>query len=355
MINQLKIRAPYISTNIGYMKPQKYLNDLKANVEKEPDLNTPMGAQLELTYKCNHKCIHCYNNSADTNWNYDEMLTLDQWKDVCKQLTDMGILQCVISGGEPLLLGDDLFEIMDALYEKQVKIVFISNGMLLDEHKVKKLSKYKFDWFQLSIDGCSKETYKIMRGVDGFEKAVNALYMLRKFEIPITIAHAVTKVNLHELEDMIDFAYNMGAIKLVISPFELVGRAILNSDKLKLSDEEYKTVYTILKRKANEYAGRMEISIPPESVVSLYSDLYKKNSIMLVRPNGDVKFNCLSPFKMGNVKETTMKEMWMTIGKKINTHPRVIEYANQITDYEDFATVKPRINIDEDELLTEEK
>lgn len=355
MIEDLKIRAPYVSTNIGYMKPQKYLSDLKKNMNKEKELNTPLGAQLELTYKCNHRCIHCYNNSADNKWDYEGMLTVKEWENVCEQLNELGILQCVISGGEPLLMGDDLFSIMDVLHKNKVKMVFISNGMLLDEKKVEKLRKYKFDWFQLSIDGCSSETYRIMRGVDGFEKAINALYLLRKAEIPITIAHAVTKVNLHELSDMVDFAYNMGAVKLVISPFELVGRAIVNSEQLRLSDEEYIQVYSLLKSKMNEYAGRMEISVPPESVVSLQSDLYKKNSVMLVRPNGDIKFNCLSPFKIGNVREKSLKEIWETIGKSVNSHHRVIEYANQISDYDDFRVVKPRINIDDDELLLEEK
>lgn len=354
MIEGLNIRAPYISTNIGYMKPQKYLKDLEKNVKEEEYLDTPLGAQLELTYKCNHKCIHCYNNSADSMWDYDGMLTVDEWRQVCNQLNELGIVQCVVSGGEPLMMGEQLFDIMDVLHKNKVKIVFISNGMLLDEEKVKKLSKYKYDWFQLSIDGCSPETYKTMRGVDGFEKAINAIYLLRKENIPVTIAHAVTKVNFQELENMVDFSFQMGAIKLVISPFELVGRAITNSSKLALSDEEYKEVYNILKRKMNEYAGRMEISVPPESVVSLHANLYKRNSIMLVRPNGDVKFDCLSPFKIGNVKEDSLKDLWNDLGKKVNSHPRVNEYANQITDFGDFATTVPRINIDEDELLKKE-
>lgn len=354
MIDELNIRAPYISTNIGYLKPQKYMKGLKTQIESEKSLDTPLGAQLELTYRCNHRCIHCYNNSADSKWNYDGMLNVDNWKDICRQLNDLNIVQCVISGGEPLLMGDSLFEIMDILHENKVKFVFISNGMLLTEEKIHYLKKYQFDWFQLSIDGCSRETFKKMRGVDGFGNAINALHLLRKANIPITIAHAVTKVNYHELEDMVDFAYQVGATKLVISPFELVGRAILNSGVLELSDEEYKAVYIILKKKINEYSGRMEISVPPESVVSMHSNLYKRNSIMLVRPNGDVKFDCLSPFTIGNVRTNSLKELWNDLGKDVNEHPRVIEYASQITDYRNFATVKPRINIDDDELLRKE-
>lgn len=68
----------------------------------------PTGVQLELIYKCNHRCIHCYNKSGGAH--EEKELNIEQWKAIAERLGELGIFQCVISGGEPTLLGDDLQE-----------------------------------------------------------------------------------------------------------------------------------------------------------------------------------------------------------------------------------------------------
>ncbi len=36
----------------------------------------------------------------------------------------------------------------------------------------------------------------------------------------------------------------------------------------------------------------------------------KSNDVLLIRPNGDVKFDCIAPFKIGNLKEETLQDIW---------------------------------------------
>lgn len=351
MFENLTIKAPYVSTNRGFIKPVKYLKDLMEEDKNTKELPGPLGTQLELTYRCNQRCLHCYNNSASNDAAYSDMLTLDEWKNVCHKLVEAGVVQVIISGGEPFVFGDGVFELMDILHAGGVKFVVISNGMLVNEERVNKLKKYHYDWFQISIDGASPETHNKMRGADAWELAVNATHLLKKAQIPFAVAHAVTKINYHELEEMVNLAYQLGAKKLVISPYEVVGRAILNNDELKLSDEEFIQVYKDLKVKASEFSGRMEISVPPESVVSVHAHKYQKNSVFLIRPNGDIKFDCMSPFKLGNVRKDELQTIWELLGKGIYTNPRVLDYMEQIKTNADFMNVHPRINIDSDELI----
>lgn len=351
MFEKLDIVAPYVLLANAFVSPTEYLKHLADENKKMPYCNVPMGAQLELTYKCNQRCIHCYNNSASETLNYTSMLSASEWRDVVQQLKDMKIMQCIISGGEPLVLGDLLFELMDILHEAKVKFIVISNGMLLNEANVLRFKKYAFDWFQISIDGFTAKTHDTIRGVSSWDKAIEATYLLKKHNVPLVVAHAVTKINLHEIDDMIDLAYKLGARRIVISPFELVGRAISNVDKLELSKDEMHSVYTSLKKKHEIYVGKMEVSVPPETVVSVHANLYQKNSVLLFRPNGDIKFDCMSPFKIGNTRNDKISDVWKHLGRTVNEHTKVKEYANSITSQSSFLSVYPRINLDDDELL----
>lgn len=309
-----------------------------------------IGMQFELLYRCNQKCIHCYNQSGLENNNNTTGLSLEEWKDIAREAGEMGIFQCIMSGGEPLLMGDGLFEIMDILHEYGVTFIVISNGMLLNEHNINKFAKYRYNWFQISIDGSRPETHDYIRGAKSFEKAINAANLVKQAGFPLVIAHAVMKKNKDDLAEMIDLAYMLGATRIVTGPFSYMGRAILNSEDIELSDEEIQSAYNIIDEKAGEYKGRMEVSMPTEELVSLRTKLAEPNSVLLVRPNGDVKFDCVSPFKIGNVRENSLRDIWVK-GKEVHSHPRLIEYVNQIKSHRDLLTTKPYINVDPDEQL----
>ncbi len=79
-----------------------------------------------------------------------EELSINQWKMIAKRFGELGIFQCVISGGEPTLLKDDFFETMDILASYDVKFIFITNGMLLDEDYVNKLKSIIINGFRLA-------------------------------------------------------------------------------------------------------------------------------------------------------------------------------------------------------------
>ena len=60
---------------------------------------------------------------------------------MARELGELGIFQCVLSGGEPTLLGDSLFEIMDILNEYNVKFIGNTNGMIINEQNIEKFKK----------------------------------------------------------------------------------------------------------------------------------------------------------------------------------------------------------------------
>lgn len=268
-----------------------------------------------------------------------------------KRLGEIGIFQCVISGGEPTILGDSLIEIMEILDGYNIKFIFISNGFLLDEKFIKKLSKFKYTWFQISIDGSRPELHNYVRGVDCWEEAIRAANLVKRAGLPLVISHAVVKKNYLYLDEMIDLSYLLGASRMMTGPFTYTGRALINGDELELSKEEKIKVYDLIAEKTEKYKGQMEVLASAEEPVGLRVKASEVNGVMLVRPNGDVKIDCIAPFKIGNVLEEDIYSIWNSIGRDVWQHPRVIEYVNNIKTSSDLKNVKPRINLDDDELL----
>ena len=101
----------------------------------------PITLQFELTGQCNLKCKHCYNRSGDAD--RETLMTPEKWCELSRQIvSDGGIFQCIISGGEPLLLGEKLFDIMDILHDDGTSFVVISNGLLLTKKFARRFNKY---------------------------------------------------------------------------------------------------------------------------------------------------------------------------------------------------------------------
>jgi MoaA/NifB/PqqE/SkfB family radical SAM enzyme len=61
-------------------------------------LGTPLSVHLDVTYRCNERCVHCYLDHED----HGEMTTMEI-KDLLEQLAGAGVFFLTLSGGEILL------------------------------------------------------------------------------------------------------------------------------------------------------------------------------------------------------------------------------------------------------------
>src|SRR3972149_1723987 len=97
----------------------------------------PYSIQFELTFRCNLRCNMCYNGSGPKR---PGELSGEEWLDVVRQAIDIGILEAIISGGEPLLKGSKLVRrILGMLTDAGVSIHLITNGTYVTEEFVKSL------------------------------------------------------------------------------------------------------------------------------------------------------------------------------------------------------------------------
>ena len=307
----------------------------------------PVTLQFELTGACNLKCKHCYNRSGDPDRVQQTKMSPAKWKELAKQIvSDGGIFQCIISGGEPLLLGDDLFDIMDILHDDGTSFVVITNGMLLDKEKAKKFAKYRYFWFQISIDGSTAELHDSFRGVEkSWENAVNGAMEITARGIPLAIAHSVTPRTLPYLDDMAELAYAVGAGSIMIGEILPSGRAFYSDDIL-LTRKQRNYMYEKIGELSRKYANKLKIERSMNINSSMDRYLSHPNSGAIVRPNGDLRLDCMAPFVIGNALEDSIKSIWLKKGWDAWHDPKVLEFISSIDREEQKGNILNHVNDD---------
>lgn len=281
---------------------------------------------FELTSHCNAFCKHCYNNSGVTNNSVDNM-TPELWKLFSEYIVEHGgVFECLLSGGEPLLLGEHLFDIMDILHDDGTIFLVMTNGYLLDENIAKRFKKYQYHWLQISIDGANAEYHDSFRKVKGsWEKAVKGAKTISGNGIPLKIAHCVTPYNLSDIDSMCDLAYLVGASSIMIGGISLSGRTGDNMDLL-LSEIDRNILAEKIEENRIRYQGRMRVKSTNSVKYGLENHSKRPRSGAVIRPNGDIRIDGMAPFVIGNLLRDDFVEVWESKIDNCWSNQRVQEF-----------------------------
>lgn len=286
---------------------------------------------FELTSKCNAFCRHCYNNSG-INDNIDEM-TPEKWLEFSKYIVkNGGVFECLLSGGEPLLLGDKLFEIMDILHNDGTIFLVMTNGYLLTKEMAKRFAKYQYHWFQVSIDGATEKYHDWFRQTKGnWDKAVKGARVIADNGIPLKIAHCVTPYNLKDIDDMCDLAYSIGATSIMMGGISLSGRTNDNLDLL-LTPQDKKIMKEKIEENRIRYQGKMKVKSTNSVKQGLSNHSKRPRSGVVIRPNGDVRIDGMAPFVIGNIINEDFTTLWENKIDKCWNDSRVQEFINNFNE-----------------------
>lgn len=202
----------------------------------------PKNVVLELTYKCNHRCLFCSCPWENKSSGYRKGRELDiaEWKETIRILLDRGIEIFSISGGEAILK-EDAKEIIQfirkSLTDRQIntEITLISNGLNLSEEWLEFFKKYNVH-LSISIPGI--ETFSQHTGVDNVEGVLNWFRHAKILGLRTTANITVTKLNLKELKKTIALALLNGAYDILLNRFLPGGRGIAHMKDLVISTKE---------------------------------------------------------------------------------------------------------------------
>lgn len=158
-----------------------------------PPIPTLRYLEIQLTNKCNLKCLHCYQGERSS----DE-LSFTLLKKILREFIKIQGIRLILSGGEPLLYSH-FEELNRYLKGYPARVVLLTNGILLDKFD---LSKWNIDEVQISLDGM-EHGHDFIRGKGTFKKVIRGIEKLKKnSNIDVSLATMIHKENLKEFKKM---------------------------------------------------------------------------------------------------------------------------------------------------------
>lgn len=289
----------------------------REGLKKEPELRHLF---LELTMRCNEKCLHCGSWCGDVK---SEELPFEIYKRLLDEVkADMGTkgkMLC-ITGGEPLLRRD-FFEIMGYASSIGFHWGMTSNGTLITPEIAQKLYSAGMGTISISIDGLEKthDAFRQTRG--GWQKAmagVQNLVDIGKFKA-VQVTTVVTHQNIGELDALFEIFDKMDIDSWRVINMEPMGRA-KDHPELLLTPDDYRYMFEFIrnKRMAGEpvcYGCSHYLGMEYEREVRDWyflctAGLYTAS----ITANGDI-IACLDierrpEFVQGNILKDRFSEVW---------------------------------------------
>ena len=272
------------------IKPEKHL--LQQVFEKCSQLSIPAQVVLELTYRCNLRCVHCYVDVDKKN-----ELTLEEWKEVIDQLKAAGTMYILFTGGEAMVR-DDFLEIAAYARRSGFMVGLLTNCTLINPDMAQDIADMKPFAVTTSLYGASAATHDSVTRVAGsFDRTIEGIKLLIDHGLILLVQTPVMKSNLAELTQI---------EKLVV----------------KLGAESSIDIGMVASKSGSDFPFQYEPCVeelarcgwqPGDCSTGQNGGpgLCKAGKAMCsVSPSGDV-FPCLMfPLKLGNFKQTKFDIMW---------------------------------------------
>ena len=277
----------------------------------------PLVVSWNVTRKCNLKCPHCYINATTETLNNE--LSTEEAKGLIDQISEVSRPLLILSGGEPLLR-KDIFELVRYGTEKGLKMGLGSNGSLIDDIAAKRLKEAGVKTVSISLDSSIPERHDEFRGVSGsWEKAVSAIKALRNNDMLVQVNTTVTQNNFDEIDEIMSLVE-----KLEVENFHLfflvpTGRGAKITD---ISPAMYEGMIKTTFAKTAKHKLNVRPSCAPQFMriakdVGLDMRQWIRGCIAglyycRIYPNGEITPCPYLPIKLGNIREKSFKEIWLT-------------------------------------------
>ena len=154
--------------------------------------------RVSITDRCNLRCRYCMPDGIE--WlPMEQILTLEEITEACRQAAALGIRKIKITGGEPLARKGctDLIGMLNALPGIE-QVTLTTNGVLLPEY-ADELCRQGLHAVNVSLDTLDPVKYASITGFDQLSKVLDGIRGMEARGIPVKI-NAVLQRGVNDME-----------------------------------------------------------------------------------------------------------------------------------------------------------
>jgi len=233
-------------TEIQLVQPNEYVQKMEEIQDIYMKEGKPFKFFLEITYKCNLKCLHCYRQEdVYLDEESEKLICCSQYinKEIIFQTLDemeaMGVVELYITGGEPFL-HPNIFEIIDYASKKNFLLIILTNGHIFSMMKnVEKIEKLDIYDIRISVYGSEESHDYFTRSKGSYKKSMGALQNLNKALGIGTGVFVLTTLNYDDCGSVIKTFEEQGINLTINSTISPTARGDLNPLELRISNNQY--------------------------------------------------------------------------------------------------------------------
>lgn len=219
-------------------------------------MTKPRWLLAELTYACPLQCPYCANPLDYAR--YPNELSTDDWKRVLTQARQMGAVQLGLSGGEPLVR-KDLAELVKHARALGYYSNLITSGYGLDEDRIVELKEAGLDHIQISIQASTQELSDHLAGTESYQHKKEVAHLVKKHGYPMVLCVVIHRQNIHQMEQILQMAEELGADYLELANTQYYGWAHVNRNLLLPTQEQFEQAEAIAQAYKKKLEGKMKI------------------------------------------------------------------------------------------------
>lgn len=223
---------------------------------------------FEILQSCPNNCIYCSSNSNIKSTNIIDFGTFVK---VIDDAVKMGLKTLCLSGGEPFQ-HPNLLDMVRYAKKYGLEVFIYTSGICmkhdenvpLDLEKLSVLQGLNVDKLIFNMQAAEEGLYGRIMGNKGcFKIMKESIMSTSRLGIFTEIHFVPMKININQINKVIDLASSLGVKKISFLRLVIQGRALKNRSIVELSDEEQKKLQDVLSRiKSNQSNIDIRIGVP---------------------------------------------------------------------------------------------
>ncbi len=190
--------------------PESKEEFLRRFMRKAHEQRIPLTGSMNLTHRCNLRCVHCYIRPTPAQANAAQELPTRRWLEILDEVTEAGCLNFLITGGEPLLR-PDFPEIYKKARQNGLVVTVFTNGTLVDDAILDLFTEYPPTKVEITLYGATETTYERITQTPGsHRKCLTALTRLQERGIPLALKSILMTPNAAEFGEIQRMSEELG-------------------------------------------------------------------------------------------------------------------------------------------------